>query len=293
MVIAAAAAVLTLAVPAGAATITSANGVISVDTPDDSWKEISDAGSVLSLSDGKNVITIRHYSNGESVPAVAFASMDYKGICQSFVSTPNEVFVAEGKTLETTELQKVMSIIGTMKILQYDTKTAVPKAPAQTVNMEPAASNTAAQTAAPANTQNAPKPEGRGDSEVRGDIYDSINLYPYDSEESITVTMDANGVWSNSNGLTYVSNGDGTWTDGNGVTLYEYIVREREDPEYVEPEEETYEEPYEETYEPEDYSNEDDASSDYDSVESDYSEPASSDSYVYEEESGEESGEEQ
>ena len=120
-----AAVLFTIPVSVTAATITTSDGVLSIDTPNDNWKQGSDSSNWFSVTDGTNVITINHFSNGESLPAVEIANSQYAGITESFISTQNEVFVVNGKAVRKEDLATVMSAIGTIKILSYDTKTAV------------------------------------------------------------------------------------------------------------------------------------------------------------------------
>ena len=63
---------------AGAATINSENGVVSIETPDDTWVQTSDPNYWFVISDGKNSITIDHLSNGEALPPVSVAGGDIR-----------------------------------------------------------------------------------------------------------------------------------------------------------------------------------------------------------------------
>jgi uncharacterized C2H2 Zn-finger protein len=112
-----------------AETITSNDGVVSIETPDDSWALTADPNYWFVISDGKSIITLDHLSNGESLPSVEVANEHYKAISQSFVSTLNEVFVVKGMAAEQADLEKLMRAMGSIKILKYDTKTALAPAP--------------------------------------------------------------------------------------------------------------------------------------------------------------------
>ena len=54
-------------------TYTSSDGVLSIELPNESWKEIMDPAHWIVLSDGANMITIDHFSNGEKLPETAIA----------------------------------------------------------------------------------------------------------------------------------------------------------------------------------------------------------------------------
>ena len=112
-----------------AETITSNDGVVSIETPDDSWALTTDPNYWFVISDGKSIITLDHLSNGESLPSVEVANEHYKAISQSFVSTLNEVFVVKGMAAEQADLESLMKAMGSIKILKYDTKTALAPAP--------------------------------------------------------------------------------------------------------------------------------------------------------------------
>ena len=118
-----------------AATYTSADGVISIEAPSDAWVQTADPNYWFVISDGKNSITVDHLSNGEILPAVTVADENTPAVCQAFVSTRNEVFVVKGLAASEEELSGLMDAIGTMKVLQYNTKTAIAKSqPAPSVS---------------------------------------------------------------------------------------------------------------------------------------------------------------
>ncbi len=123
----AAAAVMAASSYVCAAEITTADGVLSITAPGDEWKETVDPNYWFVISDGKNTITVDHLSNGESLPAVDVAGNDFGAVYQAFVSTRNEVFVVKGLAASQEELTNVMEAIGTIKVLKFDTKTAVQK----------------------------------------------------------------------------------------------------------------------------------------------------------------------
>ncbi len=126
LLLAATAGILMLApMSVGAATLTDSDGIISIETPDDKWVQMSDPNYWFVVSDGSNCITIDHLSNGENLPDVTIATDNYKGVMQSYVSTLNEVFVVKGLAVEKEDLANVMKIISTIQVLRFDTKTAI------------------------------------------------------------------------------------------------------------------------------------------------------------------------
>ena len=116
-----------MAAPVYAETITTQDGVLSIETPNESWKQTADPNYWFVLSDGRNSITVEHLSNGEKLPDVDVAGSGYEAVYQAFVSTKNEVFVVKGLAASQEELASMMQTIGTIKVLKYDTKTAIPK----------------------------------------------------------------------------------------------------------------------------------------------------------------------
>ena len=115
------------AFPACAETITTGDGVISIETPDATWVQTVDPNYWFVISNGKNTITIDHLSNGETLPNVDVAGSGYEAVYQAFLSTRNEVFVVKGLAASQAEMASLMQTIGSIKILKYDTKTAIVK----------------------------------------------------------------------------------------------------------------------------------------------------------------------
>ena len=122
-----AAALIGLAVPAAAETFTSSDGVLSMELPNDSWKEMADPLRWIVLSDGANMITADHYSNGEDLPDMTVADSHYVNVYQAIVSTQNEVFVITGSLVDASKIGEVCETILSAKVLKYDTKMAVKK----------------------------------------------------------------------------------------------------------------------------------------------------------------------
>ena len=120
-------AALCFAVPAAAETFTSSDGVLSIELPDESWEEIEDPTKWIVLSDGGNVITIEHYSNGEKLPDIAVADDHYVDVYQAIFSTQNEVFIITGLVVNAEDIPEVAQAIMSAKVLKYDTKVAVKK----------------------------------------------------------------------------------------------------------------------------------------------------------------------
>ena len=118
--------------------IATSDGVLSIEAPSDDWEVMQDPNHWFAMTDGTNTITIEHLSNGESLPAVAVADDTYAAIYQAFVSTRNEVFAVKGCSPKSEELESVMKAIGTIKILRFDTKSAVnPETDAASIEIVP------------------------------------------------------------------------------------------------------------------------------------------------------------
>ena len=108
-------------------TFTTSDGVLSVELPNDTWKEVEDPSKWVVLSDGDDIVTIEHYSNGEKLPEMAVADDHYVRVYQAVASTQNEVFVITGGVVDSDKIGEVANIIMSAKVLKYDTKLAVSK----------------------------------------------------------------------------------------------------------------------------------------------------------------------
>ncbi len=119
--------------------IATSDGVLSIEAPSDAWEVMQDPNHWFTLTDGNDTITIEHLSNGESLPASAVADATYSAVYQALVSTRNEVFVIKGCAVNSEDLESIMKAIGTIKILRFDTKTAVKEeaAAAPSINVAP------------------------------------------------------------------------------------------------------------------------------------------------------------
>ncbi|MBQ6321905.1 MAG: SH3 domain-containing protein, partial [Lachnospiraceae bacterium] len=118
----AAAAVFSFVLPAAAETFTSSDGVLSIELPNDSWKEMTDPMKWIVLSDGSNMITVDHLSNGEKLPEMSVADDHYVNVYQAVFSTQNEVFIITGSVVDAAKIPEVANAIVSAKVLKYDTK---------------------------------------------------------------------------------------------------------------------------------------------------------------------------
>lgn len=130
----AALAVMGFAVPASAGTFVASDGVISIELPNDDWREVVDPAKWIALSDGANMITIEHYSNGEKLPEMAVADEHYVNVYQAVFSTQNEVFLITGSVVDAQKITEIANAIISAKVLRYDTKLAVKKADTATTS---------------------------------------------------------------------------------------------------------------------------------------------------------------
>ena len=118
---------LCFAAPACAETFTSADGILSIELPNENWKQIEDPMKWIALSDGGSVITIDHFSNGEKLPEMSVADDHYVNVYQAVFSTQNEVFIITGSVADADKIPEIASTIISAKVLKYDTKLAVGK----------------------------------------------------------------------------------------------------------------------------------------------------------------------
>lgn len=123
--LAAAAGAVMLTAAVNAETFTSNDGVISIDTMADGWVQTNDPNYGFVITNGNDTIAIDHLSNGEILPPVQVASNDNEAVYQAFVSTKNEVFVVTALASEQADLEDLMKITSTIKVLEPDTKTAI------------------------------------------------------------------------------------------------------------------------------------------------------------------------
>ena len=104
---------------------TDPDGILTIELPDENWKEIQDPSKWLVFSDGANMITIDHYSNGEKLPEFEVADEHYVNTLMAAYSTQNEVFICSGYLKDEKAMEAVNKAMFSIKIKKYDTKKAV------------------------------------------------------------------------------------------------------------------------------------------------------------------------
>ena len=78
--------------PAFAKEFTTSDSVLTIDTPDDSWAQIKDDATLATLTNGKDSITLEHYSNGEKLPDITVADDTYEKVCQNIIPRAMKTF---------------------------------------------------------------------------------------------------------------------------------------------------------------------------------------------------------
>ncbi|MBQ2627233.1 MAG: hypothetical protein IJG17_05555 [Eubacterium sp.] len=200
----------------------SEDGIVSIELPDESWKEVQDPNQWIVLSDGENEITLRHFSNGAGLPGIVTADDHYKKTLTSALSTKNEVFIATGLVANEDETDEINESLQSIKILKYDTKTAVKKE-------EP--SLTPAPTPAPAPAQETKKEEAEKETAPSGPV-ETYLVYSEGSGRPVNITG-SDGVFYDGSGNRFYANGGGVFSDEDGCTYTTWMNESAPDEEVI------------------------------------------------------------
>lgn len=124
IVLAGMAGALAMGMPVMAEEFVTADQVLKLQTPDKEWKQVEDQDTWVTLAKGNDRITILHLSNGEQLPSVAVADDTFARVCQSIISTKDEVFIITGSVAAEEDFAAVQDAVESVEILTYGTKTA-------------------------------------------------------------------------------------------------------------------------------------------------------------------------
>ena len=203
----------------------SSDGILSMELPDVSWKEVQDPNQWIVLSDGENEITVRHFSNGAGLPGIVTADDHYTKTLTSALSTKNEVFIATGLVANTDEEDEINDSLQSIKILKYDTKQAVKKetpaptpAPAQKTEQETKKEETKAQETDADKAATAPA--------------ETYLVYSEGSGRPVNITG-SNGVFYDGSGNRFYENGGGVFSDEDGCTYTTWMNESAPDEEVI------------------------------------------------------------
>ena len=107
--------------------ITTSDGIVSLELPEQGWIEVPDAETWKSYSNGHDTVAMLHYSNGENLPEIMAADEYHPWIYQRVISNKDEVFLFLGLCEEESHFQEICKIVDSITIQKYNTKTAVTK----------------------------------------------------------------------------------------------------------------------------------------------------------------------
>ena len=183
-----------LAVPAAAEDapqlFTTADGVLSIEAPSTGWNEVENSSYWFEMTDGDCILTISHLSNGETLPPQAVANDKNHAVVQTLISTRNEVFAVNAVSGKQEHLQELLKAVGSINVLSYDTKKAVAGSQTASTAAEPAAAK-----------KNTADEAGK-----------QIEVYTRDGSAA-TLTLGADGVWKDSNGVIFHNTIDDMYYD--------------------------------------------------------------------------------
>lgn len=117
------AAILTAGVPVMAASFTTSDGALTLETPDDTWKEIHDPNTWVTLSNGTATITIFHYTAGEQLPALTAADDHFAQVYQTAISNRSETFVITGSVVDPANMPKIRAAVESTKVNETSART--------------------------------------------------------------------------------------------------------------------------------------------------------------------------
>ena len=113
---------------ANAATITAENQKFTMETPDDSWKEIEDQTSAMTLTNGKDYVTVTCFDKSEAekdmslLPKITLAHDEFQEEYLTYYSTKTDVFVITGLSAEEAGIEDVRTIANSIKLADHKYK---------------------------------------------------------------------------------------------------------------------------------------------------------------------------
>ncbi len=119
------AALFLFTLPADARTFTTPEDILSIEAPTEDWDEVKKSTYWFEMTDGDSILTISHLSRGEALPSQLLANNQNTTAMQLLISTPNEVFVVNATTTRQDHLQELVKALGSIKVLKYNTLTAI------------------------------------------------------------------------------------------------------------------------------------------------------------------------
>lgn len=118
------AALLALGTSAMAAEYTTTDGVVTLTLPDDTWTEISDPNTWVTLGNGTDTITLMHFANGENLPDMVTADSTYTKKYQAVLSDIGEVIMVTGSVKNTDDYDAVVKAVQSAKVKKGGNGTA-------------------------------------------------------------------------------------------------------------------------------------------------------------------------
>lgn len=119
----AAAIMMAAALPVYAETVTTNEGVVSLEIPNTSeWKKVPDAMTWTNYSNGYNTVAMLHYVTGEKIPGILESDEFCKWTYQRTLSNDEETFVFIGISDSEKHFREVRKIVDSIKVQKYYSK---------------------------------------------------------------------------------------------------------------------------------------------------------------------------
>lgn len=106
-----AALICTFSVTGNAASINISDTSISLESINKDWKEISDANTLHTFTNGTDKVTVLKYEDYDDLPAPARVDEKYGAVYQTFYCAGNEIYVVTGSAVKAADISEVKEII--------------------------------------------------------------------------------------------------------------------------------------------------------------------------------------
>lgn len=102
---------VTMTLGVGAATFESSQYKIKIETPDEKWTLMGDSDAALTVSDGKNLVTVNVFEKDSEIPMPGLVKDEYEEVFQIYYSTAEMVYCIWGCAVTKNDIKEVRSVV--------------------------------------------------------------------------------------------------------------------------------------------------------------------------------------
>ena len=90
-----------------------------METPNDNWHEVSNPETIITLTDGKDKVTVKEFRKDDEIPMPIISFDNFEEIYQTYYTTADTVYMITGFAQTRTDIDEVRSVVESIQLADH------------------------------------------------------------------------------------------------------------------------------------------------------------------------------